>query len=133
MLRKCLILKLHNFQAFVVLCCLVALAMGESQFGLFEDFDGPGYGRAPLPYARPLGAFGSYGAPLGNPYGPPLGGYGPYAPANYQFGYGVQTDDYFGPATFGHNEERNGYGTVGHYHVNTPGSYQSVSYNVGAH
>ncbi len=112
----------------------------------------PGYGRAPLPYARPLGAFGSYGVPLGNPYGPglggPLGGFGgaPYgaplggfggagygAPANYQFGYGVQTDDYYGAAAFGHNEERNAYGTVGHYHVNTPGSYQSVSYNVGGH
>ena len=108
----------------------------------------PGYGRAPLPYARPLGAFGSYGVPLGGlggplggtfggaPYGAPLGGFGGAGygvPANYQFGYGVQTDDDYGPAAFGHNEERNAYGTVGHYHVNTPGSYQSVSYNVGGH
>ena len=103
----------------------------------------PGYGRAPLPYARPLGAFGSYGVPLGGlggplggPFGGPLGGFGGAgygAPANYQFGYGVQTDDYYGAAAFGHNEERNAYGTVGHYHVNTPGSYQSVSYNVGGH
>jgi hypothetical protein len=52
-----------------------------------------------------------------------------------QFGYGVQTDDHYGygGATFGHQEERNAYGTTGHYHVNTPGSYQSVSYNVPAY
>ena len=108
-----------------------------------------GFGGAP--YGSPVGAFGP--APLGGaigglgahaglglggvygpaPFRPAYGGYqqpGYFAPANYQFGYGVQTNDYYGAASFGHNEERNAYGTNGHYHVNTPASFQSVTYNV---
>ena len=38
--------------------------------------------------------------------------------------------DYAGAANFGHNEERNALGTSGQYHVNTPGSFQFVNYNV---
>lgn len=169
-------------QSFIVLSCLAALAMGESQVGLIDDFGGLGYGRAPIapygagafgvppygagafgpapygggygraplafgpaPYGGAIGGFGRpYGgfgpapiagpipAPIGGfgpaPYGAPIGGYG--APANYQFGYGVQTADYLGAASFGHNEERTPYGTVGQYHVNTPNSFQFVNYNV---
>ena len=100
-------------------------------------------GFGPAPYGGAIGGFsGGFGAPLGAlglaPYGSPISpapyGAAPgYAPANYQFGYGVQTDDYHGAASFGHNEERNGYGTNGRYHVNTPASFQSVSYNVPAY
>ena len=58
---------------------------------------------------------------------------GPLIPPNYQFAYGVQTEDgYHGAANFGHNEQRNGYATTGQYHVELPGSSQSVSYTVGA-
>ena len=134
------------------------MTMGESQY--FDDYAGLGYGSAPIiPYTRPYagygGAYGGYGAAPLPPFAvaplPAYGAvghaslaaplaagfgsqsYGPYAPASYQFGYGVQTADYSGAAEFGHNEERTPLGTVGHYHVNTPGSYQSVSYNVGPH
>ncbi len=68
--------------------------------------------------------FGRLGSvPIG-----PSGGL--YAPSNYQFGYGVQAEGYRVPATFGHNEEHNAYETIGNYHVNTPGSFQSVNYNI---
>ncbi len=91
-------------------------------------------GFGPTPYGGAVGAFGGgFGAPLGAVGPAPHGAAPGYAPANYQFGYGVQTDDYYGAANFGHNEERNGYGTNGHYHVNTPASFQSVSYNVPAY
>ena len=103
-----------------------------------------GFGGAPIggplggfggPIGGPLGGFGGapYGAPLGGAgFGRPIGGFGGGygAPPNYQFGYGVQGGDHYGASTFGHNEERNAYGTVGQYHVNTPGSFQFVNYNV---
>ena len=95
-------------------------------------YGSPVGGFGPAPYGGAVGGFG--GQPFGGIHGGlGLGGYqqpGYFAPANYQFGYGVQTNDYHGPASFGHNEERNGYGTNGHYHVNTPSSFQSVTYNV---
>ena len=47
-----------------------------------------------------------------------------------QFGYGVQTADANGGAEFGHTEEKSPLGTIGSYHVNTPGSYQYVNYKV---
>jgi hypothetical protein len=74
----------------------------------------------PAPFRPPFagGEYGGFGEP------------GYFGPANYQFGYGVQTADYAGAAEFGQNEERTPYGTVGHYHVNSPGSFQTVSYNV---
>jgi hypothetical protein len=71
-----------------------------------------------------------HSAPIGGQYGhPPIYQDGPAA---YEFSYGVQTDDYHGSADFGHNEQRDGYTTVGQYHVNLPGhSSQSHSYTVG--
>ena len=107
--------------------------------GPLGGFGGPiggplgGFGGAPI--GGPLGGFGGapYGAPLGGAgFGRPVGGFGGGygAPPNYQFGYGVQGGDHYGASTFGHNEERNAYGTVGQYHVNTPGSFQFVNYNV---
>jgi hypothetical protein len=86
-------------------------AFGGAPYGPAGGF-GPGFGGAP---------FGAFGRAPGAFYG---------APANYQFGYGVQTADLFGPADFGHNEERTPLGTVGRYHVNTPGSFQFVNYNI---
>ena len=69
-------------------------------------------------------------APIGGHYGQaPLYQDGP---ATYHFSYGVQTEDYHGPAEFGHQEQRDGYTTSGQYHVNLPGhSSQSHSYTVG--
>jgi hypothetical protein len=97
----------------------------------------PAYGRV---LGGPIGAFGgalggAIGAPVGLGAAPGIlgGAIGtPYgrAPSTYQFGYGVQSGDYNGGATFGHNEERSAVGTVGQYHVNTPGSFQFVNYNV---
>jgi hypothetical protein len=49
-------------------------------------------------------------------------------PTTYEFAYGVQTPD--GAGEFGHSEGRSALGTSGQYHVNTPGSFQYVSYNV---
>ena len=98
-----------------------------------------GFGPAPV---GPFGGFGGapFGRPLGGAFGAgafgpgalgAYGGYGGYAPANYQFGYGVQIPEFYGgPADFGHHEERTPIGTVGNYHVNTPASFQHVSYNI---
>jgi hypothetical protein len=98
---------------------------------------GAGFGVAPGALGpAPLGAglggtLGTFGGLGHSPIGPSAGiSGGLYAPSNYQFGYGVQAEGYGIPATFGHNEEHNAYGTIGNYHVNTPGSFQSVNYNI---
>ena len=114
-----------------------------SQYGLLDDPEGFGFGQPPIPYARPFGPYGGYPGALGpfggfgpvGPVGPvgPIGPIGPeglYPPSTYQFGYGVQSGDYFSTAEYGHNEEHTPLGTVGSYHVNAPGSFQRVSYNV---
>ena len=109
---------------------------GPRQFGQGSYGGGLG-GFGPSPYGGGFGgAPGAFGpAPLGGGFGglgpAPIGpAAGLYAPSNYQFGYGVQADGYNGAATFGHNEEHNAYGTNGNYHVNTPGSFQTVNYNI---
>ena len=143
------------------LLAALAAAEAESQYGLIDDLDGFGYGRPPVPYARPLGPFGAFPPPIPAvapapfapapfapapfvpapfvpapfapaPFAPaPYGGYGPiYPPSTYQFGYGVQSGDLFSTAEYGHNEEHTPFGTVGSYHVNSPGSFQRVSYNI---
>jgi hypothetical protein len=133
-MHTCLYTYILSFQSIVALSFLLALTNAMSQYGLFDDIDGYGYARPPIPYARPLGPYGGFPGAFGGPLGPAgLGGYGPipaYPPSTYQFGYGVQSGDYFGAAEYGHNEEHTPYGTVGSYHVNAPGSFQHVSYNV---
>ena len=130
--------------------------VGHAHYGgAYGGFGRPVGAFGPAPFAGGHGGFGPahYAGGLGGlgaaPYGAALGGFGPapyrpapfpsyggyqepgyYPPSNYQFGYGVQSGDHYGAATFGHNEEHNAYGTNGHYHVNTPGSFQTVSYNV---
>ena len=122
-------------------------AFGPGAIGGFgpAPLGGPIGGLGPRPfgpgaYGGGLGGFGGAPGAFGQaPLGGGFGGLGPspigpvaglYAPSNYQFGYGVQTGDYNGAATFGANEEHNAYGTIGNYHVNTPGSYQTVNYNI---
>ena len=109
-------------------------AFGGAPFGRpLGAFGGP-YGRFPGAFGAGAFGAGAYGAGAFGPGafgGAPFPGYGGYAPANYHFGYGVQIPEIFGgPADFGHHEERSPLGTVGNYHVNTPGSFQHVSYNV---
>jgi hypothetical protein len=45
----------------------------------------------------------------------------------YEFGYGVQADGYHGGASFGHNEARNGYSTIGEYRVELPDGRTQVN------
>lgn len=115
-------------------------------FGAYGRAPGLGaFGPGPIPFGGPgLGAPGFEVPPIGGGFRGPFGGIGaygrapglgfdgygagPFAPPNYQFGYGVQ--DPFGAASFGQNEQRTPYGTIGSYNVNTPGSFQSVNYNV---
>ena len=143
------------FQAFITLACLVAVAMADGDHAhapapaplapapvavpiaapvAFAPAPLPILRAAPAPY-RPAPVVVAAPAPA---YGPaPVPAYGPApvvyqdTPPAYDFSYGVQGDSYTGSASFGHNENRNGYTTNGEYRVVLPdGRTQVVTYNV---
>ena len=137
------------FQAFIVFSCLVAAAFAD---GPHAHAHGPAVVAAvPAPVLRPLPRAArpiaipavapiAVAAPAPIPVAIPAPAYRPapaYAepepidPPAYQFGYGVQGDEYHGAAQYAHNENRNGYNTAGEYRVALPdGRTQIVSYRV---
>ena len=137
------------FQAFIVFSCLVAAAFAD---GPHAHAHGPAVVAAvPAPVLRPLPLAArpiaipaiapiAVAAPAPIPVAIPAPAYRPapaYAepepidPPAYQFGYGVQGDEYHGAAQYAHNENRNGYNTAGEYRVALPdGRTQIVSYRV---
>ena len=143
------------FQAFIVLSCLVAAVIAD---GPHAHAHGPAVIAAvPAPALRPLplaarpiavpaiapiavAAPVPIAVPAPAPVVVPAPAYGPapayaepepIAPPVYQFGYGVQGDEYHGAAQYAHNENRNGYNTAGEYRVALPdGRTQIVSYRV---
>ena len=105
---------------------------GQGAFGP-GSLQGSGFGNAPGSFGNVQGSFGGPGAGIGafgsgSGFGGGLvfGG----APGAYQFGYGVEGNEYNGGATFSLNQNSDGYQTSGHYDITLPGgNYQSVTYS----
>ena len=105
---------------------------GQGAFGP-GSLQGSGFGNAPGSFGNVQGSFGGPGAGIGalgsgSDFGGGLvfGG----APGAYQFGYGVEGNEYNGGATFSLNQNSDGYQTSGHYDITLPGgNYQSVTYS----